>query len=83
MSSPEYLKAFKALIRSDPNPIHIAQISHEFYVAGARPAAIVQASLIDTILEDLLKKKMRRDLANDITSRMFEVMDHFPVSPIK
>lgn len=75
MATPAYLKAFRDFLRMriDPasDPSGVLAIQQEFYGGSDRGTAILQASALETILEDALSRVMR-PLSSDDKGRIFD-----------
>lgn len=72
MTTPGYLKAFKAFVETPPDFSHSLAMEQEFYLGSDRAAVILQAANIERILESLLQTKMRQPLSSDLRDRMFD-----------
>jgi DNA-binding MltR family transcriptional regulator len=72
MATPTYLKNFKAFLASSPGFFNDPEMLKEFYAGSDRAAVILQASLVEGILEAILTTKMRPDLPKDLKDRLFD-----------
>ncbi len=72
MAAPRYLKAFKDLLASSPGFADLPEIELESYGNKSdRAAVILQASIVENILQGTIEKKTR-PLSRDLRERLFE-----------
>jgi hypothetical protein len=72
MSDPAYVKTFKAYTRDDPTFNDLPAMEQEFYGESARAVVILQASMVEALLETAIQQKMRRDLSAEMKKDIFE-----------
>jgi hypothetical protein len=72
MSDPAYVRAFKVYTRDDPTFTDLPAMEQEFYGESARAVVILQASMVEALLETAIQQKMRRDLSAEMKKDIFE-----------
>jgi len=72
MADAAYLKAFKEYSREVATFGDLPAMEREFYGEADRPAAILQASVVERALEVAIKKKLAPGLSNEFVKEMFE-----------
>jgi hypothetical protein len=72
MAAPAYRKAFKDFLKSRPGLGELPAMEQEFYIGSARPAVILQASLVEDTLRRAIQTKFVQDMSSDLEERIFE-----------
>lgn len=69
---PAYRKAFKTFIAKRPHFGHATEMAQEFYLESDRASVILQSAAVETLLEGLLRAKMKDGLTVNLGERIFE-----------
>jgi hypothetical protein len=72
MSDPAYITAFKKYTRDDPTFGDLPAMEQEFYGEADRAVVILQASMVESILENAIAQRMRHDLKEETKKEIFE-----------
>ncbi|HEX4114027.1 MAG TPA: hypothetical protein VH020_15955 [Stellaceae bacterium] len=71
MATPAYLKTFRVFVGTTPDFSHLPAMEQEFYLGPDRPAVILQASSLETLVRSLILTKMRQPISSETIERMF------------
>jgi DNA-binding MltR family transcriptional regulator len=72
VSDPAYLKAFKDYTRDDPTFHDLPAMEREFYGEADRPAAILQAAVVEEALKAAISRKLAPTLPSNFVKELFE-----------
>jgi hypothetical protein len=72
MSDPAYIKAFKKYTRDEPTFSDLPAMEQEFYGEADRAVVILQASMVESILENAIAQRMRHDLKDETRKDLFD-----------
>jgi hypothetical protein len=72
MRDAAYIKAFKKYTRDDPTFNDLPAMEQEFYGDEDRAVVILQASMVEAILENSIAHKMRHDLTDETKKAIFD-----------
>jgi hypothetical protein len=72
MSTPTYIKDFKQYTRETPSVDDLPAMEQEFYGEGDRAVTILQAALVETILESSIERVLQLDLTREAAKEIFQ-----------
>jgi hypothetical protein len=82
MSDPAYIKAFKNYTRDEPTFGDLPGMEQEFYGAADRAVVILQASMVESILENAIAQRMRHDLKDETRKELFDFEGPILMNPL-
>lgn len=72
MAQPAYLKAYKEYVWGPLDTTDLDAVATEFYATSDRATVILQASALESILQQEIKQRFAQPVSGDLIDRVFE-----------